>query len=72
MEEVPVPRVINREEQPEDPVTVAATAGYVVREGRRVVRAVTDRGRERVGGEGGEGVEQEEEDGEEGYGEECE
>lgn len=74
MEKVPVPRVINREEQPEDPVFVSAAAGYVVGERGRVVRAVAERGRERrVGGEGGDGVEEEEEeDGDEYYGEECE
>ena len=57
MEKVPVPRVVNREEQPKDPVAVSTTSGYVVSERWRVMRAVTDRGRERLRGESRERVE---------------
>lgn len=57
MEKIPVPRMINREEQPKDPVTVPMTSGYVVSERWRVMRAVMDRGRERLRGESRERVE---------------
>ena len=46
MQKVPIPGVVNRKQEPEDPVLVPAAAGNVVSERRRVMEPVVDRGRE--------------------------
>lgn len=52
MEQVPVPGVVDGEQQTEDPVAIATAAGDVVGEGRRVAGAAAD-----VGEGGGTGEE---------------
>lgn len=52
VQQVPVPRVVHREHQPEDALPVAPAARDEVRERRRVTRAAADGG---GGGEGGAG-----------------
>lgn len=54
MQQVAVTRVIDGEQQPEDPSPIAATAVDVVSKGGRVVRATLDYGGEGFGrAEGG-------------------
>lgn len=66
MEQVAVPGVVGRQQQPEDPVTVPAATGYEVGKSRRVVRTMVDnRGKGHRGGEAREGREHENDEGEE-------
>lgn len=77
MQQVPVPRVVDGEQQPQDPLLVAGVAVDVVSERRRVLRAVAGLdgrpvGEGGVGGaEAGDCGEKEEKRDEQG-GEECE
>lgn len=68
MQEVAIARVIDSEQEAEDPVGIATAAVDVVGEGGWIVRAMADDGGEGLGGaKGGEGCEQQEED----KGEQC-